>query len=81
MNEFRKEKDLLGEFDVPKDAYWGINTQRAINNFKISRKRFSDVFIKALANIKKACIKANLKLGLLEERIANALLELSLIHI
>ena len=37
MNEFRKEKDLLGELDVPKDVYWGINTQRAINNFKISK--------------------------------------------
>ena len=37
---FRKEKDLLGEFDVPKDAYWGINTQRAIkprNNVKQNR--------------------------------------------
>ncbi|MFX1393478.1 MAG: class II fumarate hydratase [Promethearchaeota archaeon] len=75
MNEFRKEKDVLGEVNVPKDVYWGINTQRAINNFKISRKIFPDVFIKALAIIKKACIKANLKLGLLEEKIANALLE------
>ena len=75
MNEFRKEKDVLGELNVPKDVYWGINTQRAINNFKVSSKRFPDVFIKALAFIKKACIKANLKLGLLEEKLANALLE------
>ena len=75
MNEFRKEKDLLGELNVPKDVYWGINTQRAINNFKISRKRFPDVFIKALAIIKKVCIKANLKLGLLEKELANALLK------
>ena len=74
MNEFRKEKDVLGELNVPKDVYWGINTQRAINNFKISKKRLPDDFIKALAIIKKACIKANLKLGLLEEKIANALL-------
>ncbi|MFX0188930.1 MAG: class II fumarate hydratase [Candidatus Hodarchaeota archaeon] len=74
-NEFRKEKDILGELNVPKDVYWGINTQRAINNFKISRKTFPDIFIKALAIIKKACIKANLKLGLLEEKIGKALIK------
>ena len=73
--EYRKEKDVLGEINIPKDVYWGINTQRALNNFKISGKIFPNVFIKALALIKKACIKANLKLGLLEEKIANALLK------
>ncbi|TFG24625.1 MAG: class II fumarate hydratase [Promethearchaeota archaeon] len=72
---FRKEKDVLGEINVPKDVYWGINTQRALNNFKISGKTFPDVFIIALAIIKKACIKANLKLGLLEKELANALLK------
>ncbi len=73
-NEYRKEKDVLGELKIPKDAYWGINTQRAINNFRISGKTFPDSFIFALAIIKKACIKANLKLGLLEEKIAKALI-------
>ncbi len=75
MNEYRKEKDLLGEINVPKEAYWGINTQRAINNFKVSGKKLPDVFIKALAVVKQACIKANLELGLLDEKIANALLK------
>ena len=36
--EFRKENDILGEINVPSDVYWGINTQRAIQNFQISDK-------------------------------------------
>lgn len=36
MENFRKESDLLGELNVPLDAYYGVQTQRAINNFKIS---------------------------------------------
>ena len=72
---FRKEKDVLGELNVPKDVFWGINTQRALNNFKISGKTFPDVFIIALAITKKACIKANSKLGMLEKELANALLK------
>jgi len=75
MNEYRKEKDVFGELNVPKEAYWGINTQRAINNFKVSGKRLPDVFIKALAIVKQACIKANLELGLLDKKIAIALLK------
>ena len=41
-NEYRIEKDVLGELKVPKDVYWGINTQRAINNFRISGKKLPD---------------------------------------
>ena len=73
--EFRKEKDVLGEINVPSDVYWGVNTQRAIQNFQISDKRFSQDFILALAEVKKACLLANLELGLIEKQKADALLQ------
>ena len=45
VEKTRREKDSIGELDVPADAYWGIDTQRAIMNFKISGRSFSPVFI------------------------------------
>ena len=74
-NEFRKEKDVLGELDVPINAYWGINTQRAIQNFKISGKKFPDVFIKTLAEVKKACLLANLEFSLIKKELGDAILQ------
>lgn len=55
MENFRKESDLLGELNVPLDAYYGVQTQRAINNFKISGQLLSSYpeFIKGLAFVKK----------------------------
>ena len=73
--KFRKEKDMLGELDVPADAYWGVNTQRAIMNFQISDKRFPKIFITSLAEVKKACLLANLKLNLINTEIGDALLQ------
>ena len=73
--EFRKEKDVLGEINVPSDVYWGVNTQRAIQNFQISDKRFPKIFILALAEVKKACLLANLELGLIEKQKGDALLQ------
>ncbi|MFX1386012.1 MAG: class II fumarate hydratase [Promethearchaeota archaeon] len=72
---FRIEKDVLGEVKVPEDVYWGVNTQRAIQNFKISSKRFPEIFIISLAQIKKACLMANIELGLIEESNGNAILD------
>ena len=40
--KFRIESDLLGELQVPVDAYYGVQTQRAINNYKISNTKMSD---------------------------------------
>jgi fumarate hydratase class II len=71
----RKERDMLGQMQVPKDAYWGINTQRAIQNFQISGKRFPKSFITALAKVKKACAKANLQLGKMDDRRGNAIIQ------
>ncbi|WP_407401740.1 aspartate ammonia-lyase [Chryseobacterium sp.] len=69
MENFRQESDLLGKLDVPKDAYYGVQTQRAINNFKISGQLLSSYpeFIKGLAFVKKAAAKTNFELGLLDE--------------
>jgi fumarate hydratase class II len=70
----RKERDVLGEVEIPKNAYWGIATQRAIQYFQISRRRFPASFIRALAEVKKACAKANSQLGNIDEKNCRALL-------
>jgi fumarate hydratase class II len=72
--EFRIEKDALGKLEVPKNVYWGISTQRAIQNFKISGRKIPYIFIKALALLKKACLFANTDLGLIEKDISEAIL-------
>jgi aspartate ammonia-lyase len=63
MTDQRIEKDLLGELAVPRDAYWGIHTQRAVNNFSISGMKVNAGLISALAQTKKACTLANLETG------------------
>lgn len=77
MNSFRTESDLLGSLQVPENAYYGVQTQRAINNFKISKHKLNDypIFIKSLAVVKLAAAEANYELGLLNEEVKNALSE------
>ena len=60
---FRIEKDSLGEMKVPEGAYYGAQTQRAVENFPISGKRFPRRFIRALGLVKKSCALANRELG------------------
>ncbi len=72
---FRTEKDVLGELEVPSDVYWGINTQRAIQNFQISGKTFTKIFIISLGQLKKACLLANIELGLVDKEIGDAILQ------
>ena len=72
--EFRTEKDSMGEFQVPTEAQYGASTARAIDNFPISNLRFSRSFIKALAEIKKACAEVNLKNKLLEKKVADSII-------
>ncbi len=69
MENFRYETDLLGTLQVPADAYYGVQTQRAIDNFKISGQLLSSYphFIYGLAMVKKAAAKTNYELGLLDE--------------
>lgn len=73
--EVRKEHDLLGNRLIPKKCYYGIQTDRALENFDISGIRLSDhpYFIKALAMVKYATAKANKDLGLLDPKIANVI--------
>lgn len=72
---FRKEHDLLGERDVPSDAYYGVQTLRATENFHISGIPLSTypVFIRSLAYVKKAAAMANRELGLLPAGLADAI--------
>lgn len=75
MSNYRKESDLLGELQIPAAAYYGVQTQRAIDNFKISGTRLSGypVFISSLALVKLAAAKTNFELGVLEENIYKAI--------
>ena len=77
MAEFRTEKDFLGEVKVPKDALWGGQTQRAVENFPISGLRFGRRFLYALGLIKKASAETNLELGLLDPKLAKAIVQAS----
>lgn len=65
MTQFRKEKDSLGLVEVPVDALYGAQTQRAVDNFGISETVMPEDFLRALAEIKSAAAKANAKLGLI----------------
>lgn len=65
--DYRKEKDLLGELDVPADCLYGIHTARAVNNFNISGRRTEPALITALAMVKKACAQTNRELNYLPE--------------
>ena len=71
----RLEKDFLGECSIPVNSYYGIHTQRAINNFRISGIHLSNFpnLIKALAMIKKAAVLTNGRLGLLEKHIMSSI--------
>ena len=82
-DKFRTEKDSMGELNVPADALYGAQTQRAIDNFPISGLVMPGQFIRALGLIKAACAAANTDLGLMsedmEDRITQAPMEPRLI--
>ncbi|WP_436935380.1 class II fumarate hydratase [Halovenus marina] len=73
--DYRIEQDSLGEMEVPADAYWGAQTQRAIGNFPISKVTFGRRFVRALGVVKKAAAQANRDLGLVEEERASCIIE------
>ncbi len=75
MSDFRIESDSLGDVQVPKDALYGAQTQRAIDNFPISGIPFSRTFIRALGLVKLAAARTNADLGLLPEEMAQAIQE------
>lgn len=74
MVENRREKDFLGEMDIPLNVYWGIHTQRALKNFTITDIRVHPALIRALALVKKACAQANAEIGDLASAKADAII-------
>ncbi len=69
----RKEKDALGEVMVPEDKYFGAQTQRASENFRIGDERFPAEFIRAHAIVKKAAARVNKAMGSLDGKIADTI--------
>ncbi|MBR7117037.1 MAG: aspartate ammonia-lyase [Clostridia bacterium] len=73
--EYRIESDSIGEKQVPIDAYYGVQSMRAQENFRISGTKVHPEFIKAIIEIKKAAAITNRDCGVIEPRIANAMVE------
>lgn len=73
--KFRTESDLLGELQVPAEAYYGVQTQRGINNYHISRKKMRDYpeMVNAIAYVKMAAAQANTELGALPPEVGKAI--------
>ena len=71
--KFRTEKDPLGELRVPADAYYGVQTQRAVENFPISGMTAPPELVTATVQVKKAAAEANAALGRLDRQIAKAI--------
>ncbi|MBN1765093.1 MAG: class II fumarate hydratase [Sedimentisphaerales bacterium] len=71
----RIEKDALGEVQVPEDRYFGAQTQRAIDNFRVGCERFPVEFIRAHALVKRAAAVVNSQMGQLDEKLAQAIIE------
>lgn len=75
MQKYRIEKDFLGDVKVPSNAYWGAQTQRAIENFPVSGIKFPEIFIRSIAYIKFACAKVNYDLHILDKKISEAIIQ------
>src|SRR5450759_3859050 len=71
----RTEKDPLGPLEVPADAYYGVQTQRAIHNFPISGRRPDIALVRGAVQVKKAAARANRQTGRLPEPIAAAIIQ------
>ena len=75
MTEFRIEKDSLGEVEVPKDALYAAQTQRALENFPITGMKPLPAFVWSITLIKRAAAEVNMELGLLEPELARAIVQ------
>lgn len=70
---YRLEEDLIGELQVPKEAYYGIQSLRAKENFNITGHQIGSILIKSIAYVKKAAALANMEIGSLDTKIGNAI--------
>ncbi|HLP15826.1 MAG TPA: class II fumarate hydratase [Bacteroidota bacterium] len=75
MSEQRRERDSMGEVEIPRSAYWGAHTQRAIENFPVSGLVFPPVFLQALALVKQACAIVNRDDAALDPSYAEAIIQ------
>ena len=75
MTTFRTEKDSLGPVNVPADALYGAQTQRAVNNFPVSGLKPYPAFVWAITMVKRAAAEVHLDLGLLDEQMAKAIMQ------
>jgi fumarate hydratase class II len=75
MSEFRLEKDSLGPVNVPANAYYGAQTQRAVDNFPVSGLKPYPAFVWSMTLIKRAAAEVHLDLGLLKEDMAKAIMQ------
>jgi fumarate hydratase class II len=73
--DYRIEKDTMGEVQVPADKYWGAQTQRSKDNFKIGDGRMPIEIVKAFGYLKKAAAATNMELGVLPEEKANLIMD------
>jgi len=73
--DYRIEKDTMGEVQVPADKYWGAQTQRSKENFKIGDGRMPIEIVKAFGYLKKAAAATNMELGVLSEEKANLIMD------
>ncbi|MGM0984108.1 MAG: class II fumarate hydratase [Pseudomonadota bacterium] len=73
MSDHRIERDSMGELEVPREALYGAQTQRAVNNFPVSGQTMPTAFIHAIARIKLAAARVNAALGLLDAERADAI--------
>ena len=71
----RVETDLIGSKEIEKDAYYGLQTMRAYENFNITGRRAHPEFIRSLAAVKKAAAITNCQTGELSERIKDAIVQ------
>lgn len=75
QTQMRIETDSMGEVSVPSDKYWGAQTQRSFENFKIGVEKMPIPLVRALGIQKKAAALSNMELGALDEKIAKAIIE------
>ena len=75
MARYRKETDSIGEVEVSEEVYWGAQTQRSLNNFKIAAQKMPEEIIKALAILKRCAALVNSKIGKLDPKIAEEIVK------
>jgi len=75
MTEYRIETDSLGEVKVDSSKYWGAQTERSLNNFRIGTEKMPKSLVKALGILKKAAASTNIEIAGLDEKIGNAIIQ------